>query len=143
MITVTPDAAQQIRLAAPQSDAAELGLRSAARRDEQGALHFQTLYGHLSAESLAGLEVGQPVRQGEPLATLGDFPVNGNWPPHLHLQIVLDMLGGSGAYIGALLPGEGPPWSSHRADANRWHRGTSQHDHPGGGLRVHPARAGR
>ena len=40
MITVTPDAAQQIRIAATQSDADELGLRIAARRDEQGALHY-------------------------------------------------------------------------------------------------------
>jgi Fe-S cluster assembly iron-binding protein IscA len=40
MITVTPDAAQQIRIAATQSDADELGLRIAARRDERGALHY-------------------------------------------------------------------------------------------------------
>ena len=40
MITVTPDAAQQIRIAATQSDADELGLRIAARRDAQGALHY-------------------------------------------------------------------------------------------------------
>ena len=86
--------------------------------DEQGALHFQTLYGHLSAESLAGLEVGQPVRQGEPLATLGDFPVNGNWPPHLHLQIVLDMLGGSGDFIGSCLPSERSLWLSLCPDPN-------------------------
>ena len=40
MITVTPSAAQQIRIAASRSDADELGLRIAARRDEQGALHY-------------------------------------------------------------------------------------------------------
>ena len=40
MITVTPSAAQQIRIAATQSDADELGLRIAARRDAQGALHY-------------------------------------------------------------------------------------------------------
>ena len=40
MITVTPSAAKQIRIAATQSDADELGLRIAARRDEQGALHY-------------------------------------------------------------------------------------------------------
>jgi len=40
MITVTPGAAQQIRIAATQSDADELGLRIAARRDAQGALHY-------------------------------------------------------------------------------------------------------
>ena len=40
MITVTPSAAQQIRIAATKSDADELGLRIAARRDERGALHY-------------------------------------------------------------------------------------------------------
>jgi len=40
MITVTTDAARQIRIAATQSGADELGLRIAVRRDEQGALHY-------------------------------------------------------------------------------------------------------
>ena len=40
MITVTPSAAQQIRIAATQSGADELGLRIAARRDERGSLHY-------------------------------------------------------------------------------------------------------
>jgi iron-sulfur cluster assembly protein len=40
MINVTTDAARQIRIAATQSGADELGLRIAARRDEHGALHY-------------------------------------------------------------------------------------------------------
>ena len=40
MITVTPGAAQQIRIAATQSDADEMGLRIAARRDTDGSLHY-------------------------------------------------------------------------------------------------------
>ena len=40
MIVVTPDAAQQIRIAATQSAADELGLRIAARRDADGAIHY-------------------------------------------------------------------------------------------------------
>lgn len=40
MITVTPAAAKQIRIAASRTDADELGLRIAARRDPQGALHY-------------------------------------------------------------------------------------------------------
>jgi uroporphyrin-III C-methyltransferase len=40
MITVTPSAAQQIRIAATQSDADEMGLRIAARREADGALHY-------------------------------------------------------------------------------------------------------
>jgi len=40
MITVTPSAAQQIRIAATQSNADELGLRIAARRDADGSIHY-------------------------------------------------------------------------------------------------------
>ena len=40
MITVTPGAAQQIRIAASGSEADELGLRIAARRDADGSLHY-------------------------------------------------------------------------------------------------------
>lgn len=87
--------------------------------DEIGELRFHTLYGHLSASSLAGLAVGQAVRKGESFATLGDFPVNGNWPPHLHLQIVLDMLGRRGDFIGSCLPSERPLWLSLCPDPNR------------------------
>jgi len=86
--------------------------------DEAGELRFQTLYGHLSAESLTGLAVGQAVSGGERLATLGDFPVNGNWPPHLHLQIVLDMLGREGDFIGSCLPSERRLWRELCPDPN-------------------------
>jgi iron-sulfur cluster assembly protein len=40
MITVTPSAAQQIRIAATQSNADEMGLRIAARRDADGSIHY-------------------------------------------------------------------------------------------------------
>lgn len=40
MITVTPSAAQQIRIAATQSDADEMGLRIAARRDADGSVSY-------------------------------------------------------------------------------------------------------
>ena len=54
---------------------------------------FYTLYGHLSRESLERLRVGMPVKKGEPIATFGERAVNGNWPPHLHFQVLLDTLG--------------------------------------------------
>ena len=40
MITVTPSAARQIRIAATQSESDEMGLRIAARRDADGSLHY-------------------------------------------------------------------------------------------------------
>lgn len=39
-ITVTPSAAKQIRIAATQADSDEMGLRIAARRDDEGSLHY-------------------------------------------------------------------------------------------------------
>ncbi|NRA92672.1 MAG: peptidoglycan DD-metalloendopeptidase family protein [Psychroserpens sp.] len=61
---------------------------------------FYTLYGHLSLESLDNLEVGQTVDKGEPIATLGDASVNGDYPPHLHFQIIRDLQGNFGDYPG-------------------------------------------
>lgn len=86
--------------------------------DDQGPLRFHTLYGHLSRESLVALAPGAVVRRGDRLATLGDFPVNGNWPPHLHLQLVLDMLDGRGDFIGSCRPSERPLWLSLCPDPN-------------------------
>ncbi len=61
---------------------------------------FFTLYGHLSMESLDGLTIGQTVKAGDQLATLGDAKVNGDYPPHLHFQIIRDVQGWSGDYPG-------------------------------------------
>lgn len=52
---------------------------------------FYTLYGHLGAESLNGKHVGQVIKAGQQVATVGDFPINGDWPPHLHFQIMTTM----------------------------------------------------
>ncbi len=53
---------------------------------------FFTLYGHLSEQSLEGLHIGKPVAQGERIATIGSPPTNGDWTPHLHFQIITDLL---------------------------------------------------
>ncbi|MBK8906238.1 MAG: aminotransferase class III-fold pyridoxal phosphate-dependent enzyme [Anaerolineaceae bacterium] len=55
-------------------------------------LTFYTLYGHLSEASLDGLTIGQPITQGQKFAEIGTYPTNGDWPPHLHLQILVDLL---------------------------------------------------
>jgi 4-aminobutyrate aminotransferase-like enzyme/Ser/Thr protein kinase RdoA (MazF antagonist) len=57
-----------------------------------GGPEFYTLYGHLSAESIEGLRVGQPVAKGERIAAVGAPDENGGWTPHLHFQIITDML---------------------------------------------------
>jgi 4-aminobutyrate aminotransferase-like enzyme len=53
---------------------------------------FFTLYGHLSVHSLDELVLDQPLAAGERIATIGAPPENGDWPPHLHFQIITDLL---------------------------------------------------
>jgi 4-aminobutyrate aminotransferase-like enzyme/Ser/Thr protein kinase RdoA (MazF antagonist) len=61
---------------------------------------FYTLYGHLSEESLLQNHIGKQVKRGDSIATLGKYEVNGNWPPHLHFQIILDLLGNTTNFDG-------------------------------------------
>ncbi len=61
---------------------------------------FYTLYGHLSASNLTNLEEGKYISIGEPIGNFGEPFENGNWPPHLHFQIIKDMEGNWGDYPG-------------------------------------------
>lgn len=61
---------------------------------------FYTLYGHLSEESLTDLYIGKTFSKGEKLATLGNFPINGDYAPHLHFQIIQDIGKNKGDYPG-------------------------------------------
>lgn len=64
------------------------------RHDIPGSepLTFYTLYGHLERASLAGLHVGKPIKAGERFAAIGAPPENGDWWPHVHVQVITDML---------------------------------------------------
>ncbi len=53
---------------------------------------FYTLYGHLTVGSLDGVQLGQTIAAGEQVGAIGAPPTNGDWPPHLHLQIITDPL---------------------------------------------------
>lgn len=61
---------------------------------------FYTLYGHLSLESLQNKKEGQLVKKGECIGTLGAPPINGDYAPHLHFQLIKDMEGKKGDYAG-------------------------------------------
>ncbi len=82
------------------------------------SLAYYTLYGHLSVESLTGLYEGKPIEKGERFASLGDSTVNGGWPPHLHFQIVTDMLGNKGDFPGVGGPRQRNVWLSLSPDPN-------------------------
>lgn len=61
---------------------------------------FHTLYGHLSLNSIKNIQEGDVVRKGDVIAEFGIPFENGQWPPHLHFQIVKDLKGMKGDYPG-------------------------------------------
>jgi 4-aminobutyrate aminotransferase-like enzyme/Ser/Thr protein kinase RdoA (MazF antagonist) len=63
---------------------------------------FFTLYGHLEATPLA---VGTAVKAGQEIARIGSRPSNGDWVPHLHFQIIRDLLD-----LGCDFPGVAAAW---------------------------------
>ena len=73
-------------------------------------LTFWTLYGHLSVDSLEGLHVGAEIQRGHEIARLGSNDVNGGWAPHLHFQIMLDMMGKAGDFPGVCKRSEASQW---------------------------------
>ena len=79
---------------------------------------FFTLYGHLSLDSLDGLYEGMSIKKGEQIAKLGTTEINGGWPPHLHFQIISDMLDKKGDFPGVAAPGQRDVWLSICSDPN-------------------------
>jgi murein DD-endopeptidase MepM/ murein hydrolase activator NlpD len=63
-------------------------------------IEFYTLYGHLSLVSIENIVVNQVFKQGEHIGTLGNSHVNGDYPPHLHFQIIKDIQDFKGDYPG-------------------------------------------
>ena len=63
-------------------------------------INFFTLYGHLSLKDIEKRRKGQFVSRGEPFAHFGSPEENGNWPPHLHFQLIMDMNNYEGDYPG-------------------------------------------
>ena len=62
--------------------------------------NFHTLYGHLSLASLKDKTIGDEIKQGTQIAILGLPPINGDYAPHLHFQIIIDMENKKGDYPG-------------------------------------------
>src|SRR5436305_1530804 len=86
--------------------------------DKDTQLIFYTLYGHLSADSLEGLYEGKHIALGTPFCKIGNYPVNGRWPPHLHFQIITDLLDRTGEFPGVARPSQRAVWLSVSPDPN-------------------------
>lgn len=85
---------------------------------DNGQLTFYTLYGHLDRDSLAWLRPGLPVAPGSVIGRIGDASVNGGWPPHLHFQIITDMLDLEGDFPGVARASQRAVWESLSPDPN-------------------------
>jgi len=79
---------------------------------------FFTLYGHLSKDSLEGLKVGQRVARGQTFARVETAQENGGWTPHLHFQIILDLLELGADFPGVACASQRSVWRSLSPDPN-------------------------
>ncbi len=81
-------------------------------------LKFYSLYGHLNRGCLKNCKIGKLVKAGDKLAEIGNRDVNGGWPPHLHFQIITDMLDHKGNFNGVAPPSQRDIWKSLSPDPN-------------------------
>jgi len=84
---------------------------------------FWVLYGHLSRRTLTTVTAGQEIAAGQVVAYVGEPEVNGGWAPHVHVQIITDLMadpvtGPDGNFEGAGEPSRMDIWHSIAPDAN-------------------------
>ena len=65
-------------------------IKSSVLSLESSSDKFWVLHGHLSKQSLNGLEIGMKINSGDVIAKIGSESENGGWPPHLHFQLSLE-----------------------------------------------------
>ena len=79
---------------------------------------FYTLYGHLSKNFISKLKINKKIKKGDLIGQVGKTKENGNWIPHIHFQIILDLMSNKENF-----PGVGEEflidvWSSISPDPN-------------------------
>jgi 4-aminobutyrate aminotransferase-like enzyme len=88
------------------------------RHETDAGAGFFTLYGHLTEDTLEGLETGQRVAAGQRFARVGAPPTNGGWTPHLHFQIILDLLEKDADFPGVARASQRAVWTGLSPDPN-------------------------
>ncbi len=63
-------------------------------------ISFYSLYGHISLKDINNIHAGEYVSRGQKIAHIGASNENGNWPPHLHFQLVKNIEMKHGDYPG-------------------------------------------
>lgn len=77
-----------------------------------------SLYGHLTLTDLDELKIGQEIVAGQIICHVGPFPENGDWPPHLHFQLMWNMEGNQGDYPGVCSKRDLDRYSENCPDPN-------------------------
>lgn len=77
---------------------------------DYGNKSFYTLYGHLGMSVIELLQEGQSICKNELIGYVGGHHENGGWVPHLHFQIILDLLGNTINFPGVALPADADIW---------------------------------
>jgi 4-aminobutyrate aminotransferase-like enzyme/Ser/Thr protein kinase RdoA (MazF antagonist) len=108
----------QVYLAANNDARLDYGPMIILRHEAGDGCEFFTLYGHLSEESLTTVSPGQMVKRGERIGSIGAPPVNGDWPPHLHLQLIADLLEMDRDFPGVARASQREVWKSLSPDPN-------------------------
>ena len=79
---------------------------------------FFTLYGHLARGAFDALQAGQRIARGQLFAAIGDVHENGGWAPHLHFQVIVDLLDHRSDFPGVALASQREVWTSLSPDPN-------------------------
>ena len=93
------------------------GLVILAHQTDDGDSFF-SLYGHLDPASLASLKPGESISVGQKFAELGTPAVNVGWTPHVHLQLMLDLLDLQQFFPGVAFSSQQNVWSQLSPDPN-------------------------
>ena len=88
------------------------------RHTSGDGVEFFTLYGHLARETFDALHVGQRIARAQQFARIGDVHENGGWAPHLHFQVIVDLLDHRSDFPGVAFASQRNVWTSLSPDPN-------------------------
>ena len=71
---------------------------------------FFSLYGHLSTRTLERIHEGDEVAAGDIIGWIGTPPRNGDWAPHVHVQLIMDLFDLDVDYPGVGVPSQRSFW---------------------------------
>jgi murein DD-endopeptidase MepM/ murein hydrolase activator NlpD len=107
-----------VHVVADNSALLDYGPLVVLRHETSDGEEFFTLYGHLTKDTLPDLVAGQYVARGQQFARVGSSAENGGWAPHVHFQIILDLLELGADFPGVARASQRAVWTSLSPDPN-------------------------